>query len=241
MSFGQGLLHPCAPGLGGGLPGGGSLIALLPEAAAAAVAGGAPPPVGVWPVAVMTLPVGTTQLVASQGGGGFGDPIERDAALVAADVAAGLVSPAAALADYAVVLAASGAVDPAATEVCRDDRRRARLGGRAPMPAQAGGPGRRRFDDVFDVGDGVVACARCRGTIATLGEPIAPRLLLEERPAAERTPLGYRFTGSERFVVRALHCPHCARQVDVQIARASDPLVDTVEPRPDREGAGPWR
>ena len=41
----------------------------------------------------------------SSGGGGFGDPLERDPARVAADVAEGYVTPAAAEAIYGVVLA----------------------------------------------------------------------------------------------------------------------------------------
>ncbi|HYM03438.1 MAG TPA: hydantoinase B/oxoprolinase family protein, partial [Stellaceae bacterium] len=49
------------------------------------------------------------------GGGGFGDPRERDPALVAADVADGLVSREAAERDYGVALISDLRVDPAAT------------------------------------------------------------------------------------------------------------------------------
>jgi len=56
------------------------------------------------------------------GGGGFGDAFARDAALVAEDVRAGLVSAAAARSEYGVVLAADGAVDAAATAALRDRR-----------------------------------------------------------------------------------------------------------------------
>ncbi len=52
------------------------------------------------------------------GGGGFGDPYERDPALVAADVAAGLVSPERARNVYGVALV-DGAVDEAATAALR--------------------------------------------------------------------------------------------------------------------------
>jgi N-methylhydantoinase B len=234
VSFGQGLLHPCATGIGGGDPGGGSLFALAPSGAAAAVLAGGHPPAGVWPVARMELAPGTTQLVATQGGGGFGDPIERDPALVAADVAGGLVSPTAALSDYAVVLVGAGAdvvVDVDASRRCRQERRQARLGGLEPAPPRASGG--HRFDDVFDLVGDDVACARCGSTLCALGEPIAAHLRVEERPAATRTPLGFRFAGSERFVLRALHCPHCARQLDVQIALATDPVVDSAEPLPN--------
>jgi N-methylhydantoinase B len=53
------------------------------------------------------------------GGGGFGDPAERDPAQVAADVADGLYSPAVAKRDYRVALRPDGRVDPAATASLR--------------------------------------------------------------------------------------------------------------------------
>jgi N-methylhydantoinase B len=60
------------------------------------------------------------------GGGGFGDPFERDPDMVLADVAAGLVSPERAREVYGVAIA-DGAVDQAATAALR----------RRPRPAAA--------------------------------------------------------------------------------------------------------
>jgi N-methylhydantoinase B len=54
------------------------------------------------------------------GGGGFGDPLLRDPGAVAADVAAGAVTEAAARAAYGVVLGPDGAPDPMATGRERD-------------------------------------------------------------------------------------------------------------------------
>jgi N-methylhydantoinase B len=53
------------------------------------------------------------------GGGGFGDPLTRDPARVARDVALGYVSRDAAKRDYGVALDAKGAVDAAATAALR--------------------------------------------------------------------------------------------------------------------------
>jgi N-methylhydantoinase B len=61
------------------------------------------------------------------GGGGFGDPLERDVAAVAADVENGYVTVASARDDYGVVIA-DGAVDIAATESLRAQPREARRG-----------------------------------------------------------------------------------------------------------------
>jgi N-methylhydantoinase B len=53
------------------------------------------------------------------GGGGFGDPAERDPEQVALDVADGLISREAAARDYRVALDADGALDRAATQILR--------------------------------------------------------------------------------------------------------------------------
>ena len=67
----------------------------------------------------IAVPVGAEAIVRTGGGGGWGDPLERDAALVAHDVAEELISAEAARRDYGVVLTPSGALDAAATARCR--------------------------------------------------------------------------------------------------------------------------
>jgi N-methylhydantoinase B len=56
------------------------------------------------------------------GGGGFGDPLERDPEQVALDVADGLISRETAERDYRVAFAADGALDHAATQRLRRHR-----------------------------------------------------------------------------------------------------------------------
>jgi N-methylhydantoinase B len=58
------------------------------------------------------------------GGGGWGDPYERDPALVARDVRRGYVSREAAARDYGVMLRDDLAVDEAATQRLRAQRER---------------------------------------------------------------------------------------------------------------------
>jgi N-methylhydantoinase B len=72
------------------------------------------------------LEPGDVLLMESSGGGGFGDPLERDPARVAADLAEGYVTPAAAERDYGVIWR-DGAVDLAATHAKRAVLRAARL------------------------------------------------------------------------------------------------------------------
>jgi N-methylhydantoinase B len=77
---------------------------------------------------------GDTFTRPSAGGGGFGDPLDRDPALVAADVTHGYVSLERAAIDYGVVVRADGSavegydVDPKATERERDRIRSERRG-----------------------------------------------------------------------------------------------------------------
>jgi N-methylhydantoinase B len=88
---------------------------------------------------------GDVVTIMTPGGGGHGDPLDRDPAAVARDVRLGYVSPASAEADYGVVLA-DGAPDSAATETLR-----ARLRAERPAPgAFAFGPERAAWESVFD-------------------------------------------------------------------------------------------
>jgi N-methylhydantoinase B len=58
-------------------------------------------------------------MMQSGGGGGFGDPMERDPELVAEDVREGYVSLSVAHNVYGVVLTADGDVDVFATQIRR--------------------------------------------------------------------------------------------------------------------------
>jgi N-methylhydantoinase B len=82
------------------------------------------------------LEPGDVVVMESSGGGGFGDALGRDPALVAADLAQGHVTAAGAEAAYGVVLDAGGTVDAAATAARRAALRERRL--RVRLAAGAG-------------------------------------------------------------------------------------------------------
>ena len=77
-------------------------------------------------VSAFPLVAGDVVLMESSGGGGYGDPLERDPERVRADVAAGLVMAPTADAVYGVVLGPAG-VDAAATAARRDALRAGRV------------------------------------------------------------------------------------------------------------------
>jgi N-methylhydantoinase B len=102
----------CPPwGIAGGTAGepGGNLLKLPGEKAFKWITG-----------ANIPVPLNSLAIVRTGGGGGWGDPLERDAALVAADVAEGLISPRAAHELYGVVLRSSMSLDESATQRLRD-------------------------------------------------------------------------------------------------------------------------
>jgi N-methylhydantoinase B len=87
------------------------------------------------------LAAGKVMRVVTTGGGGWGDPLERELELVELDVLQGKVSPQAARADYGVVLvrrAEEWEIDIAATDALRAEMRAAR---KALLPMIDRGPG----------------------------------------------------------------------------------------------------
>jgi len=69
------------------------------------------------------VPVGSEVIVRTGGGGGWGDPLERDPRAVAADVREEFISLKSAHEDYGVVLRADLSIDAAATDELRDARK----------------------------------------------------------------------------------------------------------------------
>ena len=69
------------------------------------------------------LPAGTLVRIDTTGGGGWGDPLEREPSLVALDVRQGKVSAASARDDYGVVVTEGLEVDDGASERLRGELR----------------------------------------------------------------------------------------------------------------------
>jgi len=94
------------------------------------------------------IPAGTLVRVETTGGGGWGDPLEREPELVALDVLQGKVSARSAREDYGVVLATNADGEPrveaAATMTLRERLRRSR----GPQPLFDRGPGYRTLAGV---------------------------------------------------------------------------------------------
>jgi N-methylhydantoinase B len=162
----------------------------------------------------------------SGGGGGLGDPLLRDRALVATDLAAGYITPAHAKAMYGVVAGDDGVVDEAASDGEREEIRRRRLGGSAPS-AEMGAPPNVGVSVIRDGDDW--ACASCNaklgdiggnwrgGSVALVTTPITERyaeLEMNVRPRREAPDV----------VVREYACHECAASLAVEV------VADGLEP-----------
>jgi N-methylhydantoinase B len=166
------------------------------------------------------------QYVRFMGGGGYGDPIDRDPARVRADVSAGLVSDDAAREIYGVALEA-GAVDEAATDALRMGIRRDRLGADVPARcarrAEVPYSERRIGEYLQQTPDGATQCTWCATEVAGPGRP------WKAAAHAVRSPLSR--TGSHRsedpdFSLVEFCCPTCATLLDVEVTWRDDPPLN---------------
>jgi N-methylhydantoinase B len=160
------------------------------------------------------------------GGGGYGDPLERDPAAVLADVVDGLTSPAWASRMYGVVVAGSPpAVDAAATRRRRQViRRNRRARSRPPRrllqieaESPAASPPAPPADDpapaAASEAEIQVAC-RCGQPLGRGGER-RDYLRVREVPARRYAPYD---SAHRRFVFREYYCPRCLLLLDLELA-----------------------
>ncbi len=163
-----------------------------------------------------------------QGGGGYGDPLDRPAARVAADVRRGLVTPRTARLIYGVILAADGAVDEAATAAEREAIRAARRRESRPpldpppeLPANAALEPALRVHESLEIAAGsagqFLRCRRCGHVLCAARENYKCHALRRERSMEELSgrplPSGEPYLG----VLYEYACPGCATLLQVDV------------------------
>ena len=172
------------------------------------------------------LEEGDAQYVRFMGGGGYGDPIDRDPKLVIADVQAGLVSDSAARGIYGVVVQGDR-VDESATNERRAAIRAERLG-RAAETRQRDVPrtGMRISEYLQRTPAGATQCTWCGGEFAGVGVDWKDAAVLRRVPIEQAGPL--RPPTAEFTLVEAC-CPSCGTLLDTELAALDDePLHDRV-------------
>jgi N-methylhydantoinase B len=181
---------------------------------------------------------------ASQGGGGYGDPIDRDPHRVADDVANGLVSLEWGRRAYGVELDADGSVNQAGTAKTRDairaERRRASGQAESDIPqvtkwvpsAQA----IRVSEAVFcERTDGKLQL-RCRCGCVLGPADKSPKMYarMSRLPVQSIGPeVNPHEVNGARFELREFYCPGCMTRLEAEIARPNDPVLDDSCVSPD--------
>jgi hypothetical protein len=211
-------MFPMSDGLAGGYPGAPNAY-VWHHNNGGADGGEQPVDWGVFP-----LMGADTLEVRWNGGGGVGDPLRRPAKAVAADVASGLVSAAAAQGVYGVVLNDAGDVDEAATGSLRGQRLAARAENAAGVDARERASAAVNLRLVGANGAAEVVCAQCDHHLAAAGEA------WKSHAAATETPLGDKmatYTVDDEVHLREFACPNCGVLLDSEIAYQGDPpLLD---------------
>jgi N-methylhydantoinase B len=168
------------------------------------------------------------------GGGGYGDPLDREPDQVARDLHAGTIGAGAARDLYGVVANGAGA-DAAKTEALRADLRGARmqwtgareveLAGSDSDTGMRGGPGL----EVHTLPQGRVLTCSCGAVLSAADGNWKDGALVKELPVQDGNPLvpdPSRLT-DEDVVLRQFACPGCARLLDSELRRRAEaPLWD---------------
>lgn len=188
-------------------------------------------------VRAAAVPVGVEDIlyIRPDGGGGYGDPIDRDPELVLDDVRLGIVSLESARSTYGVVIGdpAEG-LDAEATAGERRAIRERRLGA-APRVEVSG---RHEIERTpFRINEYLqlsadrshVQCTWCGEEVCEAGTNWKEAAVRSEAPYArtESPPEG------EEYVLRSYFCPACGTSLDVEGSRRGDPpLLDTIRDWP---------
>jgi N-methylhydantoinase B len=169
--------------------------------------------------------------------GGFGDPMERDPALVFEDWRNGAVTLGSARDIYGVVIdAAAARLDEAATRALRAATRRARVERHAgARPRRLAGPELMRITDnlVVRLEDDAPhhCCAKCDGDLGPAQDSYKDHCLREDRPIQHAVPLAgdpHRYIDAEPQF-RQFFCPGCGTLIENEVALATDPVLRDIE------------
>jgi N-methylhydantoinase B len=186
------------------------------------------------PKMIRPLGEGEVLLGVQASGAGYGDPLRRDAGLVARDVREGLVSEAMARALYGVLLL-EGEPDAQATARAREEIRRARLAQARP-PAD---PGRGTVEGgvwlhpVCDTVEAVeldgrrlLRCTVCHHDLGGYSENPKRAAAMRELALAAVNP--HNGMCLEDYVIREYYCPGCASTLAADVVHRDEPMLDEV-------------
>ena len=162
------------------------------------------------------------QFVRFMGGGGYGDPIDREPERVVKDVADGLVTAAAAADIYGVVLD-GGTFDAEATAARRLGLREARTGGKVDPSAAsrtAAASGRPIGEYLQLDSEGATGCSWCGHGLAGPGESWKDGATMVRSPLSKA---GQNRGTDPDFTLLEHCCPDCGTLLDTEVVWRDDP------------------
>lgn len=197
------------------------------------------------PISKSPLKKGDIYMCVSCGGGGYGDPTERDPQAVARDVECGTVSLEGARDLYGVV------VDPKGFKVVEDETRKRRSEimeerSRKATPMTPRGPvkviearadGARRLSEYLWIDrtlDGPVIRCRCGAVLSAADRNYKEGTLRWDSPLREAGRwINPQNIGGQKFEFRRFICPSCLILLDTEIALKEEPIRWDLQPAVD--------
>ncbi len=244
--FSHGVEQPPSSGIGGGYPGGAAQFALVRDSNIWELLQAGQMPETLYDLdgkLEFTPPKTVTQISPSDvfhchypGGGGYGDPLERDPELVAADIERGLVSLDAACNIYGVVVDTQNRLDLEATDRQRAELRASRHAHFSAGPVlQPSGSvsGVQPMGESLEVveigGRRYVRCRHC-GTITSLADDnYKEHLPTGEFPLRRGGPVTAPYHDRGRFILREFYCPGCWNLIEVETNLKGEPSIRDVD------------
>ena len=194
---------------------------------------------------------GDALLAVANGGGGFGDPLLRDAEAVGRDLLLNLCSPITAQDVYGVVVDDEGGVNATATVERRHALRATRLAAASPadqaVASVANGIGRAPLPDlsgdhdtcytrVTHDGVAVHACSHCGTTYGPIETDPKHFALVREVPVASFSEWN-RFAAPDKARAFEFYCPGCAVMIATQVRRSDETYYWDMSLRADNASA----
>jgi N-methylhydantoinase B len=169
------------------------------------------------------------QVIRYSGGGGYGDPLDRDCAAVLRDILTGAVSQRAARDVYGVEINSRG-VDVDATYARRRSLRARRIGlatDQVPRERADVAPSDRPISEYLQLtSSGATECTWCGREVA------APACRWKEWAVVRRSPISRAYLYSHddgTFSLTEYFCPACGTLLDCEVGLPDDePLIDNI-------------
>ena len=168
------------------------------------------------------------------GGGGFGDPFDRDPEDIEQDLEDLAITAEAAKQIYGAIIDDNGQVDVEATAAERARIRKARVNGGAPAPRS--GEMQYRISTTLDVREDASgrywACHKCEADLGALNSNYKAQCIQDSSPFNVANPL----IGDPALYIddavefRQFYCPGCGTLIDNEVAVTRDEVLADIRP-----------